>query len=322
MTAPAADLRRLRRFALAAVVTNIGIVITGGVVRVTGSGLGCPDWPTCDGRAVTPVGGNHEGWHVFVEFGNRLLTFVVLAAVVAVLVEVRRRRREARALEPLAWIMVGGVLTQAAVGGITVLTGLAPITVAVHFLLSMGLIATAATFHQRLRPGPRPPAPPPGLRYATTAILVVAFTVLVLGTVVTGAGPHGGDAGASRLGLDIRVMAIAHADAVWLLVGVTAATMLAAWRSRLRALRYGLRLLLLVQLAQGGIGYLQYILGIPPALVSLHIVGAALMWAVAVAVWVAARPHLLVGSPASGAADPVGSTRPADAGQDAGIVPS
>ena len=322
MTAPepAPDLRRLRRFALAAVVTNIGIVITGGVVRVTGSGLGCPDWPTCDGRAVTPVGGDHEGWHVFIEFGNRLLTFVVLAAVVAVLVEVRRQRPQARPLEPLAWALVGGVLTQAAVGGVTVLTGLAPLTVAVHFLLSMALIAVAVTLHQRLRPGPAHAPPPIGLRHATSAVVWVALVVLVLGTLVTGAGPHGGDPGASRLGLDIRVMAIAHADAVWLLVGVTAASMLAGWRTGPPAFRRGLRLLLVVQLAQGGIGYLQYVLGIPPALVSLHIAGASVMWALAVGVWVAARPELLL--PAARSSSPPLPTQTADPGQPSGIVPS
>lgn len=283
--------RLLRWFALAAIMTNIGIVFTGGVVRITGSGLGCADWPTCDGRNITPVaGGQHADWQGYVEFGNRLLTFVVLAAAIAVVVQMRRTRPHPPAVRWLAWGLPAGVLGQALLGGITVLTGLSPYTVAAHFLLSMVLIAVAVALHERVRPPDPQPAVPRGLQHATTAIAAVAFAVLVLGTVVTGAGPHGGDLGAPRFGVDIRLVAIAHADAVWLLIGLTVATLAASWRSAPPRFRTALTGLLALELAQGGIGYTQYVLGIPPTLVSLHVLGAAVLWAVVSALWIRARP--------------------------------
>jgi heme a synthase len=285
--------RRLRRFALAAVVTNVAIVFTGGLVRVTGSGLGCPTWPTCDGQNLVPTpGGDHAGWQTAIEFGNRLLTFVVLAAAVAVFVQVRRTRPHPPTVERLAWALPAGVLAQALLGGITVLTGLSPLTVASHFLLSMVLIAIAVAIHERVRPVTPDafPAPSSGLRLATTALLVVAGAVLVLGTLVTGAGPHAGDASTPRLGMDIRLLAIAHADAVWLLVGLTVALVAVTWRGGSPRLRVAVRTLLVIEVVQGSIGYLQYATGIPAPLVAAHILGAALMWTTAVAVWVRARP--------------------------------
>jgi heme a synthase len=285
--------RRLRRFALAAIVTNVAIVFTGGLVRVTGSGLGCPTWPTCDGQNLVPrPGGEHAGWQTAIEFGNRLLTFVVLAAAVAVFVQVRRTRPHPPTVERLAWALPAGVLAQAVLGGITVLTGLSPLTVASHFLLSMVLIAVAVAIHERVRPVTPDslPAAPSGIRVATTALLVVAGAVLVLGTLVTGAGPHAGDASTPRLGMDIRLLAIAHADAVWLLVGLTVALVAVTWRSGSPRLRAAVRTLLAIEIVQGGIGYWQYATGIPAPLVAAHILGAALMWTTAVAVWTRARP--------------------------------
>jgi heme a synthase len=285
--------RRLRRFALAAVITNIAIVFTGGLVRVTGSGLGCPTWPTCDGQNLVPrPGGDHAGWQTAIEFGNRLLTFVVLAAAVAVFVQVRRTRPHTATVERLAWALPLGVLAQAVMGGITVLTGLSPLTVAAHFLLSMVLIAVAVAIHERVRitTDDALPAASSGVRVATTALLVVAAVVLVLGTLVTGAGPHAGDASTPRLGLDIRFLAIAHADAVWALVGVTVALVAVTWRSGSPRLRGAVRALLAIEIVQGTIGYVQYATGIPEPLVAAHILGAALMWTTAVAVWMRARP--------------------------------
>jgi heme a synthase len=294
---------RLVPLALAAIATNVLIVFTGGLVRVTGSGLGCPTWPTCDGETIVPrPGGEHATWQTAVEFGNRLLTFLVLAVAVAVVIEVRRRRRELPArLRYLAWALPAGVLAQALLGGVTVLTGLSPLVVAAHFLLSMVLIAIAVALWQRAREHAGMVAPVPagtpvhqvlaaGLRWATTALAVVAGAVLVLGTLVTAAGPHAGDPGTERLGLDIRIMAIAHADAVWLLVGLTVALVAVTWRHGPPELRTAARALLLLEVLQGTLGYTQYALGIPAALVAAHILGAALVWATAVAVWVRARP--------------------------------
>jgi heme a synthase len=292
--------RRLRRFALAAVVTNVAIVFTGGLVRVTGSGLGCPTWPTCDGQNLVPrPGGDHAGWQTAIEFGNRLLTFVVLAAAVAVFLQVRRTRPHTAAVERLAWALPLGVVAQAVMGGITVLTGLSPLTVAAHFLLSMVLIAVAVVIHERVRvpTADALPAASSGVRVATTALLVVAAVVLVLGTLVTGAGPHAGDASTPRLGLDIRFLAIAHADAVWALVGVTVALVAVTWRSGSPRLRVAVRTLLAVEIVQGTIGYVQYATGIPEPLVAAHILGAALMWTTAVAVWARARPAVPVDGP-------------------------
>jgi heme a synthase len=299
-----ADLTDRRRRPLtmavgAAVVTNILIVFTGGVVRVSGSGLGCSDWPTCDGQNIAPrAGGEHAAWQAYVEFGNRLLTFVVLAAAVAAVVMVRRTGPWPAATRRLAWALPLGVVLQAVLGGITVLTGLSPITVAAHFLVSMALIWAAVGLFVRTRP-PRAGTPPVpgGIRLGTTAIAIVAGVVLVLGTIVTGSGPHGGDVAAPRFNLDLRVMAIAHADAVWLLIGLTLAMVVVTWRSPTRRVARGLQLLLVVELAQGGIGYLQYWLGVPPTLVSLHILGAALLWAVVTTVWFRARPQRLVDTP-------------------------
>jgi heme a synthase len=283
--------RRFRRFALAAIITNVGIVFSGGLVRVTGSGLGCPTWPRCDEESFVPTpGGAHAGWQTAIEFGNRMLTFVVLAAALAVLYEARRQRaNHPRSVYLLAWGLPIGVLVQAVMGGITVLMGLTPFTVAMHFLLSMVLIAFAVVLHERIRlPDPQPPVAT-GLRVATTALLVVAFLVLVLGTVVTGAGPHAGDPSTPRLAVDIRLVALAHADAVWLLVGLTVALVAVTWRGPTRLSR-ALRTLLLIQVVQGTIGYVQYATGIPEALVAAHILGAALMWMVAMAVWARAHP--------------------------------
>jgi heme a synthase len=305
------EARRLRRFALAALVTNVMIVFTGGVVRVTGSGLGCPDWPRCDGESLTPtLGAEGQGWHELIEFGNRLLTFVVLAAAVAVFVQVRRTRPHPRTVVVTAWMLPLGVLAQALLGGITVLTGLSPYTVAAHFLLSMVLIGAAVVLHERVRAPERSLPPGRGIQHATTALLVVAATVLVLGTVVTGAGPHGGDVTAPRFDVDIRTMAIAHADAVWALVGLTIALVAVTWRSGPLRLRRAVRVLLGIELAQGALGYTQYALGIPAVLVAGHILGAALMWTAAMAVWVRARPPALVGSDVGGPAGSVVATSP------------
>ena len=287
--------RRLRRFALVALATNILIVVTGGIVRVTGSGLGCPRWPTCDGTNIAPSGAlDHDGWRSAVEFGNRLLTFVVLAAAVAVFLEMRRTRPHHRSVETLAWILPAGVLCQALLGGITVLTGLSPVTVAAHFLLSMVLIAAAAALYEWLAPrAPDATTASTGIRRGTNALAFVAFVVLVLGTIVTGAGPHGGDVGAARFGVDIRFAAIAHADAVWLLVGLTTALVVVSWHVAPGRTHSALRALLALELAQGGIGYLQYALGIPPELVSLHILGATLVWTAAVVAWARCHPLAL-----------------------------
>jgi len=288
---------RLLRSAYAALVTNVGIVITGGVVRITGSGLGCAEWPRCEPGSFVPTVGVLNDLHAAIEFGNRLLTFVVLAATLWFLWEVRRHGGMGRLVRGVAWALPLGVLVQAVIGGITVLTGLRWWTVSVHFLASMVLIALAVAAVHALRADPGEPASPRGLQHAATAIAAVGFVVLVLGTFVTAAGPHGGDVNAPRIGIDIRVLAIAHADGVWLLLGTIVATLLLARHLAQPRLTRALTVLLVVSLAQGGVGYLQYWLGIPRELVSLHIVGALLVWLAVSRVWVVAhRPELRLGA--------------------------
>jgi heme a synthase len=314
---PSSRRDRLPRLAAAALATNVLIVFTGGLVRVTGSGLGCPTWPTCDGETVVPrPGGEHATWQTAVEFGNRLLTFVVLAVAIALALEVRRRGREWPVrLRTLAWALPAGVVAQALLGGVTVLLELHPLIVAAHFLLSMVLIAIAVALWQRAREhvgvaevtgrddevGRVVAA---GLRWATTALVVAAGAVLILGTVVTAAGPHAGDPGTPRLGVDIRLAAIAHADAVWLLVGLTIALVAVTWRHGPPELRRAVRTLLVLELLQGTLGYTQYALGIPAGLVAAHILGAAVLWATAVAVWVRARPPIADGGAGTSEAAP------------------
>lgn len=287
----------VRRATVAALITNIGIVITGGIVRVSGSGLGCPTWPQCEPGSLIPTAASeHTTWQTAIEFGNRLLTFVVLAAVIAVVFTLRRHAPELTRLRKIAWLLPAGVITQAIVGGITVLTGLAPWTVATHFLLSMALIAVAMLMHREVTAGPRQVAPANrSIQHMTTAVAAVTSVVLVLGTLVTGAGPHGGDSAAARLPINIRLAAIAHADAVWLLLGLTVA-LLVATRQADHALRTSVVVLFGVQLTQGGIGYLQYWLGIPATLVSFHIAGAAILWAFTINVFWRARGPLFTAS--------------------------
>lgn len=291
-SAPPGRLRDLRTAAVAGIVANIAIIVTGSVVRITGSGLGCPDWPTCEGASVVPRAATAE-WHTFIEFGNRLMTFAVLAVALWVLWLVRRQAagptpREAT-LRRLAWAQVAGVLAQAVLGGITVLTGLLPLVVAAHLLASMALVAVAVALHDRalVRPAPVVPA----LRPLSAVAVVAAGAVLVLGTLVTAAGPHsGGDPGTVRLGLDIRLLAVAHADAVWLLVGTTVACLIVARAHGAERAVRAAWLLLGLEVVQGSIGYAQYALGVPPAPVVVHVLGAALVW---LAVWrlaLAARP--------------------------------
>ena len=287
-----------RRFLLANVIAEVGIVVTGGLVRLTGSGLGCPTWPECTDGSLVPVPTQSEGVHKFVEFGNRLLTFAVLVAAVAALVVVLRPWLARRfpqlpavgaagvARRPLVWLAVAGILgifAQAALGGVTVLLDLHPATVAAHFLLSMAMIAVAFVLYWRSgEPGDRPVAVivRDELRWLAWAIVVLAAVVLVLGTVVTGSGPHSGDADViARFDLDVRMMSWLHADVVLLFVGLAVAFWLGArlTDAPLRA-RRAATLLVLACVAQGAIGYSQYFTGVPVGLVSLHMLGACLVW--------------------------------------------
>lgn len=294
--------RSLVRLAVAAIAVNVAIVVTGGIVRVTGSGLGCPEWPSCDGTSVVPQRGAEAGWHAGVEFGNRLMTFVVLAVVVWLWVALRRQLPTSPARRWAGWLVVG-VLGQGVLGGITVRMDLHPLTVAAHFLASMVLLVIAMIVSHILTREPGPVVPP-GVRRIAVGILLGAATVIVVGTLVTASGPHAGDPGTPRLGLDIRTVTRVHTAAVWTTVVLTVAGLVATRRGvGSPTLRRAFTLLLVVELAQGAVGYAQYALGIPPALVALHLLGACLFWLAALRVGLLALAPAPAGLPVAAAED-------------------
>jgi cytochrome c oxidase assembly protein subunit 15 len=271
-------LRLLRRLSVASLVANVLIVVTGGVVRLTGSGLGCPTWPRCTDGSFRPHAA--MGVHAAIEFGNRTLTFALAAVAIATFLAARRVRRP-RLTRP-ALVLALGVPAQAVIGGVTVLMGLNPWTVAFHLLVSMAMISVAVLLVVRAREPdgtvpPTAPAVPSGVVWLARAAFVAGWAVLYVGTVVTGSGPHAGDTHAPRNGLDPRAVTQLHTDLVFLLVGLTVAAVLV-----LRSLpapphaRTASVALLGVLLAQGAIGFTQYFTGLPVVLVALHLLGAAL----------------------------------------------
>jgi cytochrome c oxidase assembly protein subunit 15 len=258
------------------------IVVTGGAVRLTGSGLGCPTWPECTPGSYTPKPYQvEEQVKVWIEFGNRLLTFVlVLAAVVVVLSVLAAGRKELRGL---ALGQILGIFGQGVLGGITVLTGLHPATVAAHFLLSIILIAGATSLRaQRYAPSVKIQAPALVKKIATAHILVT-FLVLILGTVVTGSGPHAGDATAARFPFDLRTVAWLHADVVIALFGITFGLFVVHEVSAHTKKR--LKIFLAIALSQGLIGYVQWFTDLPEILVGLHLAGSTLVWISSWRIW-------------------------------------
>lgn len=274
--------RALLKLSSLMVFTQSAIVITGGAVRITGSGLGCSTWPECTPGSYTPTPDQPEApFHAWIEFGNRLLTFVLLLNALALMFAILKSG--ARNLRRLGAFQIVGILAQGVLGGITVLTGLNPATVAAHFLLSIVLIAGALSLRQRAHAKtPTTIAPIPLVRNLMKAHLVLTIAVLFMGTIVTGSGPHAGDSTAERFNLDSKMMAWIHADLVIALLGVTVALVIAiklgesdATRSRLGPLT---QKFLLIALAQGAIGYVQYFTGLPELIVGAHLVGAVIVW--------------------------------------------
>jgi cytochrome c oxidase assembly protein subunit 15 len=272
----------MRWLALAGVAGNALIMSTGAAVRVSGSGLGCPTWPKCTGDSLVPThSAEHAAANMAIEFGNRLLTFLVLAVGVAVFVAAVRLRPRRKDLLRLAAIQPLSVVAQAIVGGIVVLTDLHPAAVAAHFLLSPALLAAATALWVRSCEGDEPARRlvRGELVWLARALIGVVFALLIAGTVVTGTGPHAGDVKSPRFGFKIEQVAQLHADIVWATVGLTFALLLGLrlTNSPRLAQRRALELLA-VELAQGVIGYVQYFTGVPGPLVVLHVLGAALVW--------------------------------------------
>jgi cytochrome c oxidase assembly protein subunit 15 len=263
--------RWLRPLAWATLVANVVLVVTGGAVRLTGSGLGCPTWPRCTESSFTPHGALDV--HAAIEFGNRLLTFVLVAIAVATFLSAwSSARRDARVL---AFVLALGIPAQAIIGGLTVLTDLNPWVVSFHLLCSLAIIGLSVLFLHRLT-GPRAPAVGRGpvvvLAWLT---FVSAWVVLYLGTVVTGSGPHAGDEEAARNGLDPLQVSQLHADSVFLFLGLSVGLHFALRAAALPTMP--IRALLGVIVAQGAVGFVQYFTDLPIVLVGLHMLGAALV---------------------------------------------
>ncbi|MDZ4268116.1 MAG: heme A synthase [Mycobacterium sp.] len=295
---PEPSLRIQRIVAAAVILTQGGIAVTGAIVRVTASGLGCPTWPQCFPGSFTPVPHPEvAGLHQAVEFGNRMLTFlVVLAAVAAVVVLTRARRR--REVLIYAWLMPASTVVQAVIGGITVLTGLLWWTVAIHLLASMTMVWVAVLLYVKVgqpdRAGVVVTLVPKPLRQLTLLSALALTAVLVTGTMVTGAGPHAGDKSLDRpvprLQVEITTLVHMHSSLLVaylsLLVGLGFA-LLAVRAPKPVLTRLGV--VVVVVTAQGILGTVQFFTGVPAALVALHVAGAAACTGATAALWASMR---------------------------------
>ncbi|MFX1757585.1 MULTISPECIES: COX15/CtaA family protein [Rhodococcus] len=300
---PLPSLRTQKIIAFLTILTQGGIAVTGSVVRVTASGLGCPTWPQCFPGSLVPVGVSSgvNTLHQIVEFGNRLLTFVVVAVAAAIVLAVTRARRRKEVIA-WAWVMPAGTVLQAIIGGITVLAGLAWWTVAIHLLASMLMVWLATVLYAKVSEpddGTVVQVLPPPLRWLTALSGVALGVVLVLGTMVTGAGPHAGDKSVEnpvpRLALDITNLVHLHAEALVgylaLLIGLTFAVY-AVHAPRAVTLR--LKVVLALVVAQAGIGLVQFWTDVPAVLVVCHVAGAGLCTAATAAVWAAGRTRTTI----------------------------
>jgi len=279
--APTAD-RALLKLSTFMVFTQSAIVFTGALVRITGSGLGCSTWPECTPGSYTPTSDQPEApLHAWIEFGNRLLTFILLINALALMFTILKSGRGE--LRKLGALQIVGILAQGVLGGVTVLTALSPATVAAHFLLSIILIAGALSLRQRAHgKSPIEITLIPLVSKLILLHLLLTSLVLIAGTIVTGSGPHAGDSAAERFNLDSRTMAWIHADLVIALFGVSIALLIAirlglAGVAR-QVLSGRIQIFLIIALAQGGIGYIQYFTKLPEALVAAHIIGSIAVW--------------------------------------------
>ena len=302
MALAAVSPRTYERVTLVAAWSLAAIIVTGAVVRLTGSGLGCPDWPACQQDRLVA----EWSLHPMVEFVNRVITAVVSVAVIlAVLGSIARvpRRRD------LIWLsasLVVGVIAQIVLGGITVLTDLNPIAVQGHFVLSMAILTAAVVLHRRASEvGPyhaTVTTPVRRLAWLTTGLAAVA---IVTGTVVTGTGPHGGDEHAHRFGFEISSVARVHSGAVILTV-ITALVLAYMARRRDRDWDVMVRPLttfIWVAIAQGAVGYTQYFNNVPAGLVAVHVVGAVAVWVTALQLTLATRASVVQTRPEAGRSD-------------------
>lgn len=296
-----------RRITLLALVLLGVIVVTGAGVRLTGSGLGCSTWPSCEPGTLVPR--DESGVHGVIESTNRYFTgFVSVGVVLAVAGSFFRTPRR-RDLTLWSWTLVAGVLAQIVLGGLTVLYELSPPFVMGHFLLSAVLVGCAVVLHHRAGEpdsGERRPVATPEVRVLAKVLLTAAAVVLVTGTAVTGSGPHGGDAEVERLGFFLPDIARVHAVAVWILLAATLWTLRLVHRggaspTTARALKG----LVGLEVAQGAVGYTQYVTGVPVGLVAVHILGSMLVLGATIAVILRTTEVEASRAPAPRVPDPV-----------------
>ncbi|MET7648487.1 COX15/CtaA family protein [Streptomyces sp. NPDC005426] len=308
------SLRTVRRAAMSAVVMAVVIVVTGGAVRLTGSGLGCPTWPKCTDDSLTAT--SAMGFHGAIEFGNRMLTYVLCAAVGWAIIAARSAKPWRRGVTRLGWAQFWVVMGNAVLGGIVVLVGLNPYTVAAHFLLSTALLTIALVTWQRVREGDTAPRPLVGkaVSQLTWLLAVAAGLLIAVGTVVTGAGRHAGDSSdVHRIPIDWKMIAQLHADLAWVVVALTVALwfVLKAVDAPVGPLHRA-RDLFLILMAQGVIGYVQYFTDTPEVLVGTHMLGSCLVWIGVVRVLLSLRERPVADAPVPGPA--AGQPEPVTAG--------
>lgn len=262
--------RALRSWSMSNLVANSAIILTGGVVRVTGSGLGCSEWPRCtpDSYVALPA----TGLHGAIEFGNRLLTFVLIIVAIGNILAAWRARENGAPVprvRTLTGLVMFGIVLQAVIGGITVWVQLSPYMVMIHLLLSVTLVSICTwivhlAWHRTTHVVDRTSAALSRVTY------VLTWIVIYLGTLVTGSGPHAGDLSSPRTGLDLEMIAKAHAWSVWLLVALT---IYLVAKLRIRSTYAMLGVLVL----QGVVGYVQYFMGLPRGVIILHLLGVCLV---------------------------------------------
>jgi len=255
------------------------IVVSGAAVRLTGSGMGCPTWPTCEDGSLVPRGATGaNGW---IEFVNRTFTGAVSVAVALAVLGSRRRRPMRPDLTLWSWGLVVGVFAQALLGGLVVILHVTPIAVAGHYLLSAVLVANAVVLHHKASQseGPRRPRATPTLLHRSRLLLGLASAVLVTGTLVTGSGPHSGDEAADRLPLAVVTVARLHSATVWAFLAVVLVVLHQASRGDADADTVGRGRVLVGAIAgQGTLGYVQYAAGVPELLVGAHVLGSVIVW--------------------------------------------
>jgi heme a synthase len=297
----------MRRIALTGLIADTVIMSTGAAVRLSSSGLGCPDWPRCSASDI--IASKNAGQtlvNTWIEFGNRLLNFPLVIITVIVFIAAWRFRPMGERRRDLVWLAAAqpaGVVAQAVIGGIVVLTKLNPAWVSVHFLVSASIVAAAVVLHVRCTEGTDPPRAVVrrDLRVLSAALVVVTCAMLAAGTVVTGTGPLAGNAAAPRYKLPLEGVTQLHADIGWLMTGLAVALVVGLWMSGAppRAVRASWIMLIALGI-QGMIGYIQYFTHLPAGLVWIHVTGSMVVWIFVLRLFLATRDRGPLVTPPSG----------------------